>query len=272
MAQGRSRSPTGALGEDPLGSQSVQTVAGAREPAVWNVVTRKSDRFFRNLWRFNAIALAGALVVFVLLAASLAWSLFGETTRTRRVTNVVNVGEQEKVSEEFSLGTPYVLTGTPYVRVALVRGQTSAGSYYLKRSEQNTVNYLFMNASNNEVRWLFDRANQLLIEGQILFDKAKVTDISRSVVGLVYVVIDKDTNGDNRLTEKDAVSVATSDLDGTNYRKLIEGIEQLYSVQQITDDKVLVLYQKDKQSVSQLYSLPRMEPLKQAIIPKVGLN
>lgn len=74
------------------------------------------------------------------------------------------------------------------------------------------------------------------------------------------------------MTEKDAVSVATSDLDGTNYRKLIEGIDQLYSVQQITDDKVLVLYQKDKQSLSQLYSPPGMQPLKQATIPKVGLN
>ncbi|PDT88871.1 hypothetical protein CO669_17190 [Bradyrhizobium sp. Y36] len=239
---------------------------------MWNVVTRKANRFFRSVWRFNAIVLAGALVVFIFLAASLAWSLFGETTRTRRVTNVVNVGEQEKVSEEFSLGTPYVLVGTPYVRVALVRGQAYAGSYSLKRSEQNTVNYLFMNASNGEVRWLFDRANQLIIEGQVVFDKAKITDNSRSVVGLLYVIVDRDTNGDNRLTERDAVSVATSDLDGTNYRKLIEGIEQLYSVHQITDDKVLVLYQKDKQSFSQLYSLPSMQPLKQAIIPKVGLN
>jgi len=31
--------------------------------------------------------------------------------------------------------------------------------------------------------------------------------------------------------------------DGTNYRKLIEGVDQLYSVKQIADDKVLVLYQ-----------------------------
>jgi len=120
---------------------------------------------------------------------------------------------------------------------------------------------------------LFERANQLIIDGQSLFDKAKfLPNYARIVVGMVYVIIDKDSNGDNRLNEKDAVSLATSDLDGNNYRKLIESIEQLYSVQQIADDKVLVLYQKDKQSFSQLYSLPGMLPLKQAIIPKVGLN
>jgi len=237
------------------------------------IVALRSNRFFRNLWRFNAIAIAVTTIVVVLLSASLAWSIFGETTRTRRVTNVVNVGEQEKVSEEFSLGAPVALAGTPYVRVPLVRGQAYPGSYYLKRSEQNVVNYLFLNTAGSESRWLFERANQLIIEGQTLFDKAKfLPNDARIVVGMVYVIIDKDSNGDNRLNEKDAVSLATSDLDGNNYRKLIESIEQLYSVQQIADDKVLVLYQKDKQSFSQLYSLPGMLPLKQAIIPKVGLN
>lgn len=237
------------------------------------VVTRKSNRFFRTVWRFNAIAIAVTTVIVVLLSASLAWSIFGETTRTRRVTNVVNVGAQEKVSEEFSLGAPVALAGTPYVRVPLVRGQAYPGSYYLKRSEQNVVNYLFLNTANSESKWLFEHANQLIVEGQILYDKAKFApDSSRNVVGVLYVVIDRDSNGDNRLSERDAVSLATSDLDGTNYRKLIDGMEQLYSVQQVADDKVLVLYQKDKQTFSQLYTVPAMQPFRQVIVPKIGLN
>ena len=91
-------------------------------------------------------------------------------------------------------------------------------------------------------------------------------------MGIFHVVIERDSNGDNRLTERDAASLAASAVDGTNYRKLIEGIEHLYSVQQITDDKVLVLYRKNQQTVSELYSVPRMERLMQANIPKVSLN
>jgi hypothetical protein len=89
---------------------------------------------------------------------------------------------------------------------------------------------------------------------------------------MLYVVVDRDSNGDGRLSERDAQSVAASAVDGTDYRKLIEGIEQLYSVQQISDDRVLVLYQKDAQTVSELYSVPSMQPLTKANISKVGLK
>jgi len=234
---------------------------------------RNVNTFFRNVWRFNALAIAVATIAIVLLSAYTVLSIFSETTRTRRVTNVVNVGEQEKVSEESSLGSPLAIAGTSYVRVPLIRGQSYPGSYYPKRSEQNVVNYLFLDISTNGSRWLFERASQLILENQILFNKLKTSpDEARTAVGIFYMVVDRDSNGDNRLSERDAVALAASAIDGTNYRKLIEGIEQLYSVQQIADDKVLVLYQRDKQTFSELYSLPAMLPLKQTTIPRVGLN
>ena len=89
---------------------------------------------------------------------------------------------------------------------------------------------------------------------------------------MIYSVVERDSNGDNRLTDKDAVSLATSAVDGTNYRKLIEGIERLYSVQQIADDKMLVLYQKDQTTLSELYSVPAMVRLQQSSIPKINLH
>jgi len=111
------------------------------------------------------------------------------------------------------------------------------------------------------------------VESQILFNKVKSTpDEARTGVGVFYAVIDRDSNGDNRLGERDAVSLAAGAVDGTNYRKLVENIEQLYSVQQIADDKVLVLYQKNQQTFSELYSVPGMERLTQATIPKVDLK
>jgi hypothetical protein len=53
---------------------------------------------------------------------------------------------------------------------------------------------------------------------------------------------------------------------------LIEGVDQLYSVKQIADDKVLVLYQKNRETVSALYGVPSMALLMQASVPKVSLN
>jgi hypothetical protein len=237
------------------------------------VVQPSESRFFKYVWRFNALAIAGAAISVILLSGYAGFTLFSEATRTRRVTQVVNVGQQEKVSEEFSLGSAVAIAGTPYIRLPLYRGQSYPGSYYPKRSDQNIVNYLFLNTSTNESRWLVESAGQLIVESQILFNRVKSTpDEARTGVGVFYAVIDRDSNGDNRLSERDAVSLATGAIDGTNYRKLVENIEQLYSVQQIADDKVLVLYQKNQQTISELYSVPRMERLMQTNIPKVDLK
>jgi hypothetical protein len=232
-----------------------------------------SSEFFRYVWQFNALAIATASVGFVLLGSYAAVSMFKDGTRVRRVTNVVNLGENESVSEEFSLERPDVIAGTPYVRVPLRRGQIYGGGSLYSKNTVQIVNYLFLNTSTNESRWLFERAGQLIVESEELFSKLKsAPDETRQSVGMLYVVVDRDSNGDGRLSERDAQSVAVSAVDGTSYRKLIEGIEQLYSVRQIADDRVLVLYQKDKQTVSELYSVPSMQPLMKANIPKVGLN
>lgn len=237
------------------------------------VVTQSESRFFRFVWRFNALAIAGAAIVCILLGLYAAATIFKEETRSRRVTNVVNVGEKDNVSEEFALGSATIIAGTPYVRVPLYRAQSYSALYYSKRSEQNAVNFLFLNISTNESRWLFERTGQLMIDSQVLYSKLRISpDEPRTGVGVVHVVVERDSNGDSRLTDKDAVSLAASAVDGANYRKLIEGIERLYSVQQIADDKVLVLYQKNQKTVSELYSVPSMERLSQASIPKIDLN
>jgi hypothetical protein len=237
---------------------------------------RSGNSFFDYVWQFNALAIAGAAVLCILLGVYTTARIFKQETRPRRVTNVVNVGEKDKISEEFTLGSPTIIAGTQYVRVPLYRGQSysaSGGSFYSKSSEQNVVNYLFLNTSSNESRWLFESARQLLISSQVLSNKLKtLPDEQNAAVGIIYSVVERDSNGDNRLTDKDAVSLAASAVDGTDYRKLVEGIERLYSIQQIADDKVLVLYQKNQQTISELYSVPAMVRLQQSSIPKVNLN
>ncbi|KRR26415.1 hypothetical protein CQ14_02650 [Bradyrhizobium lablabi] len=236
-------------------------------------VQQSENGFFKYVWRFNALAIAGAATTCILLGLYAGLTIFKEETRSRRVTNVVNVDPQDKISEEFSLGTPRPIVATTHVQVPLFRAQSySAGSVYSKESRQQ-VNLLFLNVSSNESRWLFDGVGQLLLDSHMLFNKLKdAPDQPRAAVAVLHVVVERDTNGDKRLTERDAVSLATSATDGTNYRKLIEGIDQLYTVQQIADDKVLVLYQKNRETISELYGVPSMVPLMQASVPKVNLN
>lgn len=238
---------------------------------------QSENAFFRLLWRFNAFAIAIAASMCILLGLVVAAILFREEARLGRPSNFVAVGQQDKVSEEFSLGRPGTASGTAVVRLPLFRGQSSYGPGSLPSlkgsGRQSTVNYLFLDTSTNDIRWLFDGVGQLIVDDHVLFDKAKeFRDQPRMAVGIVYSVVEKDSNGDGRLTERDAVSLTTSATDGTGYRKLLEGIDQILSVQQTADDKVLVLYQKNGQTFSELYSVPSMARLAQTSIPKVNLN
>jgi hypothetical protein len=236
-------------------------------------VTQGENRFFKYVWRFNALVIAGAAVVVVILGVYAALQIFKTETGSRRVTNVVNVGDKDAVSEEFSLGRAAPIEGTSYVKIPLYRGQSYNASYYLKNSTQNTVNYLFVNTSSGESRWLLEGAGQLIIDSEVMFSKARSSpDERRLGIGIVYTLVEKDTNGDNRLTDRDAVSLAVSEIDGSQYRKLIEGADRLYSVAQVADDKVLVLYQKNQESVVELYGLPSMTRIQQSNIAKIKLN
>ena len=228
------------------------------------------SRFFKFVWRFNALAIAGAATTCIMLGLSAGLSIFNAEQRPHRG---VNVDQETKASEEFSLGNPSAIAGISYVQVPLYRGRRyGVGSIYSGGSQQ-TVNLLFLNISTNESRWLFNGVGQLVLDSHTLFNKLKdANDPSRTAVAVVHVVVEKDTDGDKRLTEKDAISLATSATDGTNYRKLVEGVDQLYAVKQIADDKVLVLYQKNQETVSALYGVPSMALLMQASVPKVSLN
>jgi hypothetical protein len=223
------------------------------------------SRFFKFVWRFNALAIAGAATTCIVLGLSAGLSIFNAEQRPHRGTNVVNVDQENKASEEFSLGNPSAIAGISYVQVPLYRGRRyGVGSIYSGGSQQ-VVNLLFLNISTNESRWLFNG----VVDSHTLFNKLKdANDPSRTAVAVVHVVVETDTDGDKRLTEKDAISLATSATDGTNYRKLVEGVDQLYAVKQIADDKVLVLYQKNRETVSALYGVPTMALLMQASVPK----
>jgi len=235
-------------------------------------VQQNENGFFKYVWRFNALAIAGAATICILLGLYAGLSIFDAETRPRRATNFVRA-DQEKASEDFSLGNPNAIAGVSHVQVPLYRGRRhGVGSIYQGGSQQ-TVNLLFLNISTNESRWLFNGVGQLILDSHVLFNKLKdANDPSRAAVAIVHVVVERDTDGDKRLTERDTISLATSATDGTSYRKLIEGIDQLYSVKQVADDKVLVLYQKNRETISEQFGVPTMAPLMQASIPKVNLN
>jgi hypothetical protein len=238
------------------------------------VMEQSENRFFQYVWRFNALMIAGSSVVVVLLGLYAAVQIFKTDAGSRRATNVVDVGDKDPVADEFSLGGASSIEGTLYVKIPLFRGQSpTASSYSFKGGTRNAVNYLFVDTSSGESRWLFEGAGRLIIESEVLFNKLRNSPgASRLGIGVVYTLVEKDSNGDNRLTDKDAPSLVFTGIDGSKYQKLIDKAERFYYVGQVADDKLLVLYQTNQESVVELYALPSMTRLQQSRIAKIKLN
>jgi hypothetical protein len=61
-------------------------------------------------------------------------------------------------------------------------------------------------------------------------------------VAFVYVSVERDSNGDSRLTATDVKSIAMSDASGKNYRTLVEKADRLNDARLIAPDRLLILY------------------------------
>jgi hypothetical protein len=230
-----------------------------------------NSKFFRYVWRFNAIVIAGGAVLCILLGSFAAIKILKSETRARHVTNLINLGDQTKVKDELVVGYPRMIAGTDYAKAPLYRTQSYDISYYSKNSAGNDVNYLFLNSRTGESKWLMPTAAQLFISHEVLLEKLnKVTEEKNKVIGIVYTVVEKDTNGDSRLTEKDKIVVSHSSPDGSEYKKLVEGIDRIHGIDQIADDRMIIFYERNKETMSEIYELPSMKKVSQNAIPKIN--
>ncbi|MGL4490966.1 MAG: hypothetical protein ACRCU5_16115 [Rhizobiaceae bacterium] len=234
-------------------------------------------KFFKYVWRYNALAIAGTATLCGLVALSLVYDLVRNITRDREVSNVVRIdGEAEApnaIKEVFTIGAPYLVAGTSYMQVPQYREQSQDRDYYSKESTQNISNYLFLNLQNNESKWLVSESERLFLSSNALTERAP-GDLSGSgkALGIIYRLVDKDTNGDGNLTQNDAVTIAASGVDGSNFRKVLDGVTNILSTEQIAADRLLIFYQREDETISEIYSVPALVKLSGHTLSKPALK
>jgi hypothetical protein len=228
------------------------------------------NRFFRSIWRFNAMALAVALLAGLGLAAYGLLQIFSFELRDRETTNLVNLSEgaadNQKVREDLSLGYPYRVAGTEYARIPLLRAQSyTLGSVISKESNNNEANYLFQNVRDGKNRWLLPTNKQLFVSGKVL--SVKALDGSSVDSALLYVVVARDSDGDKKLTGSDISALYGSAPDGSNYRLLIDDIEKISGMDQASDDLVLVIYQKKSKTILESFDVRTLAQVMKSELP-----
>jgi len=199
-----------------------------------------SRRFFATVWRFNAIAilLTSILACGVLLFAT--WQIYKETTRTRQVSNVVHVADEQLDRSKAQLGTFERIAGSTVLRAPLQLQQEYAFSSGSKETS-SVQNYFFYDPSSSSAYWLVPGYKGLFLSTHELPER-EYAKPERAAVAVVYELVDSDSTGDKRLTASDAKVVAVSNPSGSRFTRVLTGVEEVNGTSLTGEGRILVLY------------------------------
>lgn len=197
-------------------------------------------RFFRLLWRFNALVVAGAGLAVIAGSMILTVVIY---LSERRADPVVRADRPPPVSQKLVFGNFGPVAGTSTVIVPLEQEASSRGFVSSGGTSSVTRNLLFIDLSSGEQRWLIEGSNALIPHYRLVErDVARGKDAE--VIAILIEVVKSDTDGDGRLSDEDRLTVAFAKPDGTGYTEALMDIDRLLGNRQMGDE-LLVGFERD---------------------------
>lgn len=242
------------------------------------------NKFFRYLWRFNAVFLAGVGLV---VACGAIYSVLtpwrsDEPAPAGHFAPVPRAAENEFTYRLESNGQRRAVGQE--VLIALERWKGSPETYGLQElsspsarydSRSRSVNFLAVNPSTAESRWVFDGYGRMIIGGDLIDSVIPPIpvplvpgQVTSPAIALVMTVVDADTNKDGELTEKDRKSLFVYRAGAIKAVRLFTA-DLIVSRQQTDNYRYLVIYENGSSAVAATYSLPDFKLIAEKPLPKV---
>lgn len=193
----------------------------------------EENKFFRYVWRFNAIAIAlvGVLAIILLTAGLIdVFDLFDGPR-----SGAVKAGEGQDALADLEFGSMERISGHPHIMLPLQQVEGAGSSSY---AYSLVKNYLFIEPSKGGQHWLYHH-NQFLILG-LYRATAELPGGKEEVRSLIYRVVQADTDGDGMLTSADEKIIALTAPDGSGYSEPLTNVDEVLD-SHVTDDGVLAL-------------------------------
>ncbi len=207
----------------------------------------EDNKFFRFVWRFNAIVIMASGLLAIAVLAFAAIEIVTSTTRERQGINIVNVNEDSSSSQDWELGNLRQVDGTSYLMVPLYSDQSYTQSYYSK-STRSTRNYLFLDSETGKSKWLFANNDYLIASDRFISETNDIANNrveSKPVIAVLYHLIKQDINGDGRLTNDDSMTIAFTHPNGNDYHEVLSGVDRFLGYKVLNANSLLILYQRD---------------------------
>jgi hypothetical protein len=200
----------------------------------------KTKRFFTFVWRVNAVLIFVVGVLAAVVLSALAYIFFKDAIRTRYVGNVANAALSEVETQIAELQPFQQIQGTGVLRAALnIRQTYSLGSG--SKEAIFTRNYLYFDVSTRSAYWLKATTDGLILQVYDLPGSPYGQNQSETTA-VVYVAVERDSDGDHRLSDSDIKRIAVSDSKGKNYRVVVDRADRLNDARLLRPDRLLILY------------------------------
>jgi hypothetical protein len=208
-----------------------------------------SNRFFRLLWRFNALAIAvcGLLGLFVgsIVAVQLARDVFRMPYQARdiaRTNTEAPAGGANGVQEKLSVSSFSRINGTHVLWAPVTVDQTYDYRYSSKEAA-STRNYVLYDTATGTTRSLLDNNRQIVLEAREL--RRPESDMKAPLEALFFALVENDSNGDGLLTSTDKISIALCRPDGQGLTKIGKAIGRTIGELVSDDGRTLIVMQDD---------------------------
>jgi hypothetical protein len=228
-----------------------------------------SSKFFRYLWRINALIIFGAGIVLIGVLVFAALKIGQEVFRTREVRNVVNVEQGAGMKESLSLAHGQRIRGQTCLMVAMQSDQDYQQAYF-KKSTKATRNYMFIAGDASSATWLFPHNSFLVNEATQLPSEIYGRE-GEPTKAILFVVTKGDTDGNHRITPDDLSVVALTRPDGRDYKEIAKDVVRVIS-HEIANDKLLLIYQARDGAFAASVSLEDFSVSRRELLPTPGKN
>jgi hypothetical protein len=237
------------------------------------------NKFDYILWRVN-----GALLfVFLLLGIVFFYSNRNQAPPKSavRLTNSDApqpvVKEEEKAPENrdnqsgresIRLGSPFRMTGTPFLRLPLQSENPSTSTASTTEKTYRVYNYLYVDATTLSSWWLFKNSDQLITRVEDF--RAEVAERDRPIVATLFGVVFSDTNGDGQLTADDREAIYFCSSDGRRPFEIIPPSDEILSVEVMPSDQVMIVYQRGQETLGTVFSTQNGLRLRESVLSLGG--
>lgn len=231
---------------------------------------QNAEKYFRYLWRFNAIVMAVIGFAVVIAFVANLFSPLWNTPHSGPAGSFAPVPKSAEHGFTYRLAPDVIrLSGTREVVFVLKRWKGDPDGYGASSFGAQDVNLLVVDDGNATSHWLFRGTDRTILSR----DEVHALDVANfnafsPVVALVLTVLEADTNKDGRIDGRDRESLYFYRIGGASAVEFFTA-DHVLAAQQIGTDKYLVVYENGNKAAAALLSMIDFKPLSQKPLPVV---